>query len=105
VVITNGTWVIVFTDPQDTFASTGSTTSSKIFVFEDEAAIDRDYPLLFEQLEYSKLNNVREPINVSEVGFCVQPGTVARLIRGIQLLYIENPGIYDGWRSSTTDET
>jgi hypothetical protein len=64
-------------------------------VFEDETAIDRDYPLLFEQLEYSKLSNVRDPIDVSEVGFCVRPGTVARLTRGIQLLYIENPGIYD----------
>jgi hypothetical protein len=95
VVITNGTWIIIFTDPQDAFGISGTVSASKILVFEDEAAVDADYPLLFRQLEYSKLSDVREPIDVSEVAFCIRAGTVARVVRGVQLLYIENPGIND----------
>ncbi|MBZ0234875.1 MAG: hypothetical protein K8M05_21285 [Deltaproteobacteria bacterium] len=94
-VITNGDWIIIFSDPQDSFAVDGDIAIGKILVFEDEAAIDREYPTLFEQLEYSRLSNVREPISACEVGYCVRPGNVAKVMRGIQLLYVENPGIYD----------
>ena len=90
---TNGDWIIVFKDPADAFGTSGTASAAKILVFEDSDAVEANYPALFEELEYSRVHGKREPVAMPEVPFCVAPGGVSIVLKGVQLLYVENPGI------------
>src|SRR5439155_19678416 len=87
VVITNGEWIAIFTDPRDAFSTSGTASASKILAFEKTSTVEINYHLIFEQLEYSCVRGERRPVSVSEVGFHVAPNSISFLLRGLQVLY------------------
>lgn len=103
VVLTSGSWLIIFTDPEDSFLAAGSRNAEKILAFtvEDAEGSDRDlielnYREIFEWLENQRVLDEVPPLTVAEVAFNVSADQVDHLLHGLHLLYIEEPDFFQG---------
>ena len=94
VVLTNGKWLILFLDPSDAFFDGGTKDPNLILVFEDWSDIKMRYAELFRYLEHSAVLGEIGALLPSELPFYIGAEMVDRLIHGLHLRYIEQPGIY-----------
>jgi hypothetical protein len=103
VVLTSGRWLIIFTDPADSFLAGGTHSPEKILVFTaegdgegDQDLIEQYYREIFGWLENQRVLEEVPPLIVAEVAFHVSPDQVDRLLHGLHLLYIEQPDFHQG---------
>lgn len=103
VVLTSGSWLIIFTDPADSFLAGGTRSPEKILVFtvegdeeDDRDLIEQHYREIFGWLENQRVLDEVPPLTVAEVAFHASPDQVDRLLHGLHLLYIEQPGFRQG---------
>ena len=101
VVLTNGHWLILFTDPADSFLPSGSHDANRIFVFtyEDDGSRKRDelaenYNVIFELLEHQRVLGETPALTIGELAFHLSSEEVAGMMHGLRLMYIEKPGLY-----------
>lgn len=101
VILTNGRWLILFTDPADSFLPSGSRDAKRIFAFtyEDDGNRKRDdfadrYNEIFEFLEHQRVLGETPPLTVGELAFHLSSEEVAGAMHGLRLMYIEKPGLY-----------
>src|SRR5258708_21174281 len=97
VIITNGDWIVLFLDPVDAFVVDGKPNPESILVFENHEDVERRYRELYLNLEHQHVLDEVPPLVPGEAGFYVQRGTVDRLMHGIRLRYVEQPGIYTAY--------
>jgi hypothetical protein len=95
VAITNGNWLILFADPVDAFLSNSTPASEKILIWRDRKDIESRYTELFQWLEHYSVLKETPPLTVGELPFHVAPGVVNRVMHGVRLLYVEEPGFYE----------
>ncbi|GIX08261.1 MAG: hypothetical protein KatS3mg115_2664 [Candidatus Poribacteria bacterium] len=93
-VATNGDWLILFLDPRDAFLKEGSHDPNRILVFTDRNDIERRFTELFRDLEHQHVLKETPTLVPGELSFYVDPGAVDRAMHGLQLRYIEQPGVY-----------
>jgi hypothetical protein len=103
VVLTSGRWLIIFTDPNDSFLANGTGSPEKILVFTNEGdreedcdLIEQHYRDIFGWLENQRGLDEVPPLTVAEVAFHARPDQVDHLLHGLHLLYIEQPGFRQG---------
>jgi hypothetical protein len=92
--ITDGHWLIVFTNPEATFvvgpSDTDAIKSTEItFFFLDD--ISGNHKPLFNLLEYQKVLGEHRPLTLAELPFHVRAEYVACVMHGVRVLYIEDP--------------
>lgn len=92
-VMTNGTWLIIFTSPSDSFSSHPPAGSTSIFVFEDTNVILSDTELLFKLLAYPCVANSVPAIPRSQLRFVIQQDTVQSCMHGLTVLHAFDPRI------------
>ena len=95
VVITNGDWLVLFTESSYAFLDDNRADPSTIFVYLDRADIERRYAELFQLLEYTAVVGTTPFLTVEELAFHVDGHDVTGVMHGIRLMYIEEPGILD----------
>ena len=95
VVITNGNWLVLFLDPSDAFLEGGMCSSDNLLVFENEEDVLTQSHFIFQYLEHQKLLEEISPLLPGELSFYVTGLNVDRVMHGVRLRYIEQPGIYD----------
>lgn len=99
VVLTNGQWLILFSDPADSFLSSGPCDHTRIFIYEfekgkrDDIVDKRDQ--IFELLEHQKVLGETPPLTVGEVPFYITPENVSDAMHGLRVIYLERKGIYE----------
>jgi hypothetical protein len=91
-VITNGTWLIIFINPADSFLSTGTSHPNNILVYEN---IDQNYREIFGWLEYQKVLNEAPPLLIEEIGFQILSNEVVKVLHALKLIYFERPGFFE----------
>ncbi|MBL8190652.1 MAG: hypothetical protein JNK38_21715 [Acidobacteria bacterium] len=101
VILTNGHWLILFTDPADSFLPSGSRDANRIFAFtyEDNGSRKRDDFAdrcndIFEFLEHQRVLGETQPLNVGELAFHLSSEEVSGAMHGLRLMYVEKPGLY-----------
>lgn len=101
VVLTDGRWLILFTDPADSFLPAGSRDPNRIFAFicDDDGNRRRDdfadkYKEIFELLEYQRVLGETPALTVGELTFHLSAEEVAGAMHGLRLIYIEKPGLF-----------
>jgi len=94
VVITNGGWLVLFLDPYATFVQEGTPNPNHILVFLDRDEIEQRYRELFRYLEHGHVSRTARGLEPSELSFHIAGDAVDRLMHGVHLHYIEQPGIY-----------
>lgn len=92
VVLTNGTWLIIFTDPADSFLSKGTHQADNILIYEEKDDIEKNYQEIYGWLEHQRVLNETPPLTVGEVTFYITAEDVAQILHGLKLKYIEDPG-------------
>ncbi len=102
VVLTDGRWFILFTDPVDSFSPSGSRDPNRIFAFiyEDDRNHKRDefadrYNQIFELLEHQRVLGETPPLTIGELRFHLSAEEVAGAMYGLRLIYVEKPGLYE----------
>lgn len=98
VVITNGDWLIVFTDPEEAFINERPADPSKILIWDNRNEIEQRYVELYREIEHSAVLGEHPSITAEELLFYVQPKSINRLMHGIRLTYFEEPQMYFGVR-------
>lgn len=91
VVTTNGDWLILFADSEDSFLSTSSPTPAKVFVYEIRDHIEQRADELFGLLEYHSVLGKIPALRLGEVAFHIRPDQVDSAMHGLRLMYIEEP--------------
>lgn len=94
VIITNTKWLIIFLDPSDAFQEDGTCDPSRILVFKDDTEIERNFREIFLQLEYQQVLGETPALTLGELSFHLSAEAVDRMMHGLRLRYIEQPGIY-----------
>lgn len=104
VVLTSGRWMIIFTDPADSFFPTGTQDASRILVYEladekwnESFRFGEFYSEIFQELEYHLVLGTPGTLNVAEVQFHIRATQVAKARHGLRILYIPEP---DFWGSA-----
>ena len=99
----SGRWLIIFTDPADSFLEGGTRNPEKILVFAaggdeqgDQDLIELHYREIFRWLENQRVLDEVPPLTVAEVPFHISPDQIDHLMHGLHLLYIEEPDFYQG---------
>lgn len=92
VVITNGSWLIIFINPQDSFLHTGTVDPDNILVFEN---IEQSYQEIFRWLEYQRVLNEAPPLLIEEIAFHIISNEVAQIFHGVKLKYFEHPSFFE----------
>lgn len=102
VVLIAGSWLVIFTDPTDSFLADGTRGPDKILVFTaegeegDRDLIEQHYREIFRWLENQRVVDEVPPLTVAEVAFHVSPDQIEHLMHGLHLLYIEEPDFHQG---------
>jgi hypothetical protein len=94
VVMTNGDWLILFLDPDNAFVQEGTPDAGRVLVFEDRSDIEQRYGELYRYLEHGAVSGEIPGLMPAEIPFHVARDAVDRLLHGLRLRYIEQPGIY-----------
>ena len=95
VVITNGDWLVLFLDPSDSFLETGAINSATVLVFTDSSDIEARYSELFNDLEFESVLGKTRPLALGELAFHIEGTALDRVMHGLRLRYIEQPGIFN----------
>ena len=92
-VLTNGDWLIVFTDPQNAFTSEDDREVDlhRILIFESRSQIIDFHQLLWRQIEYSALAKVDRPLQVTQIAFAADPECLVACVRGLRVSYAHKP--------------
>jgi hypothetical protein len=93
VVITNGDWLVLFSDPADAFLEGGTRTPGQIFVYDSLEALAASAPEVFELLEQSHVVGGLQAASLENLSFCVAAESVHAAMYGLRLLYDKEPGI------------
>lgn len=91
--MTNGDWLILFTDPKSVFID-GKPDSGRILVCENRNDIEQRYVELYREMEYSSVLGKQQEITLSDLPFYIQPESIVHLMRGLRLAYFEDPTMY-----------
>jgi len=83
VMMTNGIWIIIFTDPEASFCGNKDIDEKYILVYEDPKTIDDNYEVIFKNLDYYHLCEDIPPIPPSKIKFLGDPSNIESVIRGI----------------------
>jgi hypothetical protein len=101
VVLTDGRWLILFTDPADSFLPSGSRDPERIlvFIYEDDGNRKRDdfagrYIEIFELLEHQRVLGETSALTIGELRFHLSAKEVVGAMHGLRLIYIEKPGLF-----------
>lgn len=101
VMLTDGRWLILFTDPADSFLPSGLRDPNRIFAFiyEDDENHKRDgiagrYIEIFELLEHHRVLGETPALTIGELRFHLSAEEVAGAMHGLRLIYVEKPGLY-----------
>lgn len=89
VILTNGDWLILFTDPVDAFLSNDKPAPEKILSWQDRNELERNYVKVFQQLDYYAILKKVPPLTVTELPFFVDRNEVDEVMHGLRLNYIE----------------
>jgi hypothetical protein len=95
VVLTSGRWIIIFTDPIDSFLGSGAPDTNRILVFTVEECRDliaEHYGQIYYLLEHQHVLDEVPPLRVGEVAFHMTSNDIDCAMHGLRLLYIEEPG-------------
>lgn len=95
VVITNGDWLIVFTDPQDAFIDEDKTSPEAIYVYKSAQEIDQKYCEVFALLDHSKVLGGCRPICPAELTFHGDGDAFDYVVHGLHLSYSEVMGVHE----------
>ena len=95
VVITNGKWLLLFLQPSDSFLDTGTCDSDAVIVFADRSDIEERYWELFNHLEHGLVLEKARLLTLGELSFHLERSTLDRVMHGLRLRYIDQPGIYE----------
>jgi len=101
VVITNGRWLVLFVDPEDSFIAGGSCSPDNVLVFKDAdddtkpPEIEERFEEVFRLLEHEHLLDRVPPLLASQLPFHLSSDLVDQLMHGLHVKYIEQKGIYD----------
>jgi hypothetical protein len=93
VVITNGEWLIVFSNPEDTFCS-GCPSLGNVHVYENWTEVEEQNNKIFKLLEYYEVLGEAPPLSLGEVGFYLRSTELDRAMFGLRLMYLEEPEFY-----------
>jgi hypothetical protein len=93
--ITNGSWLILFLDPIQTFVN-GNVHSGAIVVFADPNEIYSKAAEVWEYLEYTNVAGKIESrsCDLGELPFRIEPRKIKRITLGLKLIYFESPTQY-----------
>ena len=101
VILTNGNWLILFTDPADSFLPSDSQNANRIFAFiyEDDGSRKRDDFAdkcndIFELLEHQRILGETPPLNVGELTFHLSSEEVSGAMHGLRLMYTEKTDLF-----------
>jgi hypothetical protein len=94
VVLTNTDWLILFLDPLDAFLDGGKRDPDRILVFKNRSDIERRCRDLFCYLEHGIVLGETPGLTPGELPFHVAGDAVDRLMHGLHLRYIKQPGVY-----------
>lgn len=98
VVLTNGDWLILFTDPVDAFLSDDGPTLEKILSWQNRDDLERNYVEIFRYLDYYAVIKEIPAFSIGEIPFYVGTDDVDRIMHGLRLIYFEEPE-FDGGAS------
>ena len=98
--IASSHWMILFTDPADSFLAGGTCDPNRIHVFlwyvDSQNRVHDDFVekggVLFELLEHQKVLDSSPWLTVAELPFCLKREGVSRTMHGLWLRYITHPG-------------
>ncbi len=95
VAITNGSWLILFLDPTQTFVN-GNINSDTIVAFINPNEIYNKAAEIWEYLEYTNVAGTIESrsCDLGELPFHVDPGIIKKITLGLKLIYFESPTQY-----------
>jgi hypothetical protein len=97
VVLTNGEWLVVLTNPEAVLSENGPAAFANrtIIVLDCLEQIVNRSDLLWQYLEYRRLaGDSDESCTPSELQFLVDPAAVSSCMFGLQVIYSIKPGIY-----------
>jgi hypothetical protein len=94
VILTNGDWLILFLEPADAFCNNELPNPNHILVFSDRSDLEEHYKDLFRHVEYGRVSKETPGLLPSELPFHVPKDAIDRVMHGLRLRYIEQPGIY-----------
>jgi hypothetical protein len=93
VVITNGSWLVIFADPGNAF-NTSEPDSNSIYVSPSRSEIVRQADLVFSLLEHQRLTETLPPLKLNELLFYIAGSEVDKLMYGVRLLYQSDADFY-----------
>jgi hypothetical protein len=99
VVITNGRWLIIFTDPADSFLESGSRSSENVLIYDEgddgrPDEIEDKFEDIFKELEYQRVLGRTPPLTSGQVAFHLRPDIIDRVMHGLRLKYREDERLY-----------
>jgi hypothetical protein len=99
VVLTNGKWLVLFLEPDDAFVKEPPPKPNRILVFPyrsdiEQSDIELRYTELFRHLEYGIVSREMSGLTPGELPLHVARDAIDRIMHGLRLRYIEQPGIY-----------
>ncbi len=88
VVLTNGDWWIVFSDPTSAFIDDGSDpTESTIHIFEDFVEFEKRKREIFNLLEHRRVQGQVRSVELGELAFLVEPVDVSGVMHALKVRY------------------
>lgn len=89
VAITNGEWLLIFTQPDKIFSDAPSFTTDHLMLFSSHAKIESNLNKIFDELAYINLRETIHEINIGEIGFKSSQFDYA--LRGLYLIRHKKP--------------
>jgi hypothetical protein len=94
VVLTNGSWLIIFTDPDNSFLQGGTPDDRRILVYEKLEEIETRPGEAFRWLEHQQVLDEVPPLNVASIAFYVRPESLIHAMHGLRVLYAEQESLF-----------
>ncbi len=89
VILTNGDWLILFTDPVDAFLSDDGPTPEKILSWQNRDDLERNYVEIFRWLDYYAILQETPSLTIIDLPFFINKNAVDEVMYGLRLNYIE----------------
>lgn len=88
-VVTNGDWLVLFTDPENAFTDSPGTPTRPhaILVFESSDKLLEYHKRLWDQLEYGSLAKIDRRVHVAQVPFVIDPAVIEACSYGLRISY------------------
>ncbi|HPF38770.1 MAG TPA: hypothetical protein PK093_09010 [Phycisphaerae bacterium] len=88
-VLTNGSWLVLFVNPESTFDENRNSRidPAGIFVFGDFEALQAHHELLWRWLSYSEVAHENRSVLAAHVPFVVDPATIEDCLYGMRVAY------------------